>query len=110
MVIGKHVENTKLEVVVRFLAGLSELGKDFWDCVRGFASEHKPAFSLLGDEANFIKLEILHWLFESQDPLAITSVLGSDYVCFSHDSDFDGGLQPFDWYVLGYCITHSSCD
>ena len=110
IVIGKHVESAKLDVVVRFLAGLSELGKDFWDCVRGLASEHKPDFSLLGDEANFIKLKILHWLFESQDPLAITSVLGSDYVCFSHDSDIDRGLQPFDWYVLGYCITHSSCN
>ena len=20
------------------------------------------------------------------------------------------GLKPFDWYVMGYCITHSSCD
>ena len=103
-----HIESEKLEVVVRFLAGLSELGRDLWDVVRGFASEEKQTFSLLGKGANFIKLKILHWLFESQDPSAITSVLGSDCVCFYQDCR--SALQPFDWYVLGYCITHSSCN
>ena len=58
---------------------------------------------------SIVKLEILHWLFESQDPSVITSVLGSDCVCFNHDHD-RYGIQPFDWHVLGYCITHSSCD
>ena len=100
-------ENKKLEVVVRFLAGLSGLGRDLWDVVRGFASEDKPHGPLLMEETNFIKLAILHWLFESQDLSAITSVLGSDCVCFSHDSHT---ALPFDLYVLGYCITHSSCD
>ena len=87
----------EMEVVVRFLAGLTELGRDLWDVVRGFAIEND----------NFIIVEILHLLFESQDPSAITSVIGSDYVCFC---DFENAEQPFDWYVLGYCITHSSCD
>ena len=87
-------EHKKLEVVVRFLAGLSELGRDLWDVVRGFASK-----------GNSIKLKTLHWLFESQDLSAITSVLGSNYVCFNCYSS----LQPFDWYVLGYCISNSSC-
>ena len=87
-------ENDKLKVVVRFLAGLSELGKDLWDVVRGFAS--------MGGPHDFIKPEILHCLFESQDPLAISSVLSFDCVRF--------GYLPFDLYVLGYCVTHSSCD
>ena len=85
----EHIESEKLEVVVRFLAGLSELGSDLWDVVRGFA----------------IRLEIFHWLFESHSPSAITSVLGSDCVYFDC-----GSSLPFDWYALGYCIAHSSCD
>ena len=93
-------ESKKLEVVVRFLAGLTELGRDLWDnelgtelwkVVRGFA---------FGD-----KHIIFHLLFESQDPSAVTSVLGSDCVHFDCYSEL-----PFDWYVLGYCIAHSSCD
>ena len=88
----EHIKSEKLEVVVRFIAGLSELGRDLWDVVRGV-----PSFN--------IRLEVLHMLFESQDPSAITSVHGSDDVCFSHST-----LQPFDWYVLGYCIAHSSCN
>ena len=97
----------KLKVVVRFLAGLTELGRDLWDVVREFASEDKRNVStkFLSTEGNFIKLEILHLLFESQNSSAITSVLGSDCVCFGYRA-----LQPFGWYVLGYCIAHSSCD
>ena len=103
----EHIESKKLEVVMRFLAGVSELGRELWDVVREFASMAKPSDSLLQGETNFIKLKILHCLFESQDPSAITSVLGSDCVCYNHDCR---SALPFDWYVLAYCITHSSCD
>ena len=104
----ENIESKKLEVVVKFLAGLSTLGKDLWDIVRGFACKDKPndIVSLMWQETNFIKLKVLHWLFESQDHSAITSVLGSNYVCFSQVCQ---NTRPFDWYVLGYCITHSSC-
>ena len=87
----EHIDSKKLEVVVRFAAGLSELGRELWDAVRG-----NPSFN--------IRIEVLHMLFESQDPSAITIVLGSDSVCCSHSA-----LRPFDWYVLGHCIAHSSC-
>ena len=88
---SEHIESEKLEVVVRFAAGLSELGRELWDAVKG------------NPHCN-IRTEVLHMLFESQDLSAITSVLGSDSVCFCH-----GALKPFDWYVLGHCIAHSSC-
>ena len=106
----EHIESKKLEVVVRFLAGLSELGRDLWDVVRDIASMAKPEFlenSLLEEETNFVQFKILHLLFESQDSSAITSVLGSGYVCFYHNCE---SALPFDWYVLGYCITHSRCN
>ena len=111
----EHIESEKLEVVVRFLAGLSELGTYLWDVVRGFARHSMPRlslFSLLWNETNFFETKIFHWLFESQHPSAITSVLGSDCVCFSGGSEMGIGmeLQPFDLYVLGYCIAHSSCN
>ena len=88
----EHIETRKLEVVVRFVAGLSELGRDLWDVVRGFAREN-----------NLFKLEIL--LFESQDPSVISSALSSGCVRLRREISL-----PFDLYVLGYCITHSSCD
>ena len=90
----EHIESKKLEVVGRFLAGLNELGRDLWDIVRGFASKDKPSHSFIQEVTNFIKLEILHWLFESQNSLAVTSVLGSESVYFSHN-----GGQPFDWVL-----------
>ena len=72
--------------------------------MRGFASEARSGGSFILEETNFIKLKILHLLFESQDISAITSVFGSDSVCFSSNYTL-----PFDWYVLGYCIAHSNC-
>ena len=105
-------EISDMKVVVRFLAGLTELGRDVWDVVSEFACEDKQmqySYKCIPNEESFIKLEILHLLFESQDPSAITSVLGSDCVCFSHDVG-DSILQPFDWYVLGLYITNSCCD
>ena len=112
---GQGVKSKKFDVVVRFLAGLTELGRDLWDVVREFASEVKPHRfaitymydSVLEKETNFIKLEILHMLFESKDTSAITNVLGSDCVCFSPDARTT--LQPFDLYLLGCCITRSCC-
>ena len=92
----EHIKNIKVKVVVRFLAGLTELGRDVWDVLRGFANDD-----------NSIKLKILHCLFESEDPSAITIVFGSDCVCFAHDCD---RALPFDLYILGYCITYSNCD
>ena len=55
----EHIESKKLEVEVRFLAGLTELGTELWDIVRGFATRSKPGGS------NVAKLKIMHWLFES---------------------------------------------
>ena len=107
----EHIANKNLEVVMRFLAGfsLSELGQDSWDVVGQFASECLPSLANLLElgERKVVKLQILHWLFESQSPSAITTILGFDHVCFYH---VDSSAQlPFDWYVLGYCIIHSSC-
>ena len=91
-----EAETKKLEVVVRFLAGLSELGRKLWDVVRGFASGALVE-TLIEEETNFIRIKILHCLFESQDLLTVTSVLGSDCVYFSHDCVY---AVPFDLYTF----------
>ena len=50
-------------------------------------------------------LIISYRLFECQNHSSIHHILGSNSVCFHHFP-----MLPFDWYVLGYCIAHSSCD
>ena len=103
----EHIQNKKLEVVVKFLAGLTELGQDLWDGMRDFACRTVPPDSLLWKETVFIKLPTLYCYFESQDPSVIASVLTSDYACFSQDCR---SALPFDLYILGYCVTYSTCD
>ena len=106
-------ECKKLEVVVRFLAGLTELGRGLWDVVRGFACEYMPNTNMvekygskLEEGIECITFQTLHCLFESQNSSAVNSVLGSDCVYFYYD---DFIVSPFDWYVLGYSITNFSC-
>ena len=49
----EHIDNKKLEVVARFLAGfsLNVLEQDLWVVVRGFASEELPASYLMNATA-----------------------------------------------------------
>ena len=102
----KSIEVKKLEVVVRFLIGISELGKDLSDAVMEFGIETRSTYFSLREE-KIIRLEVLRWLFESQNPSAISRILGSDCVSFNYGSYY---ATPLDWYVLGYCINHSCCD
>ena len=49
----EHIESKKMDVVVRFLAVLSELGRDLWDVVRRFARQPGEEHSFIGNEIDF---------------------------------------------------------
>ena len=59
-----------------------------------------------GDSANVVHevpFDILHWLFEARDSGVIVDVLGS-----SNIQPPDVTMTPFDCFVLGYCVSHST--
>ena len=89
-----------MAMTVRFMAGLTKFQTSPED-VGGFADS---VISLkTGDRKRLI--ENLHWKFETQNPAFIQRLMGTKERTF----DCTGTrLNPFDLYVLGYCIANSS--
>mgnify|MGYP003461048711 FL=1 len=85
---------SNMRMVVRFMAGLTKFqSQDDMEGVLAFQKE--------GEER---LVESLHWLFEAHDPGLVHKCMG--------DREWTlelGGvtLDPFDCYVLGYCIANS---
>ena len=57
-------------------------------------------------ESACVTFETLHWLFEPQDSDFIAKLLGSSDVQL-HERFSQ--VTPFDFFVLGYCVSHSNC-
>ena len=87
-----------MAMTVRFMAGLTKFQT---------SSENTDGFADIslenGDRQRL--LETLHWMFETQNPTFIQRVMEN-----KEQSLWLNGthLNPFDLYVLGYCIANSS--
>ena len=89
-----------MAMTVRFMAGLTKFQTSPED-VGGFAD---IVISLeTGDKKRLI--ENLHWMFETQNPAFIQRLMGTKEQTFNCSFT---RLNPFDLYVLGYCIANSS--
>ena len=87
-------DKSNMTMVVRFMAGLTKLQSQ--DDIQSISAFQKGRGAKL--------VESLHWLFEAHDPDLIQKCMG----------DREWGLElwgttldPFDCYVLGYCIANS---
>ena len=87
------IDMGNMTMVVRFMAGLTKLtSQDDVDGVLAFQKE--------GDKK---LIESLHWLFEAHDPGLVQKCMGGK----EWSLEVSVNLDPFDCYVLGYCITQS---
>ena len=85
---------SNMTMVVRFMAGLTKLQSQ--DDIQSIS-----AFQEKGGEE---LVESLHWLFEAHDPDLIQKCMGDR----EWELKLEGTtLDPFDCYVLGYCIANS---
>ena len=87
-------------MVKRFMAGLTKFQSQ--DDIRTI-----QAFKEVGFQEDGIRLlEILHWLFEAHDPDLVKRSLGDSRrgweLKLNHNT-----FNPFDCYILGYCIANS---
>ena len=60
-----------------------------------------------GDELDGVTFDALHWLFEAQDNVVIAKVLASSHIQLNKPCTYT--VTQFDCFVLGYCVSHSSC-
>ena len=87
-------EKRNMRMVVRFMAGLTKFqSQDDIESVLAFQKEGERGF-----------LESLHWLFEAHDPGLVQKCMGHRQWMLQL---IGKNLDPFDCYVLGYCISNS---
>ena len=88
----EHLINSEDSMLLKFIAGLTKLD---------FKEDELNRFTQVKLEAEY---SLFHWLFEAQD----TSLLHKLYnnVIISVDSYHSQGL--FDFFVLGYCVSHNN--
>ena len=85
---------SNMTMVVRFMAGLTKFqSHDDIECILAFQKEGREML-----------VESLHWLFEAHDPDLIQKCMGDR----EWELELVGTtLEPYDCYVLGYCIANS---
>ena len=55
-----------------------------------------------------VTFDTLHWLFEAQDNNVIAKLLRESDMEL-HEPNLHYEETPFDYFVLGYCVSHSNC-
>ena len=97
----KRHEEGRLKVVLRFLAGLSQLSCFSKGNVHHFLApsscESNSPYSMPG-----VTIDLVNWMFEAQ---SIELLQENKTVEFR----FTRYMLPLDYYCLGYCIAHSQC-
>ena len=89
-------------MVLRFLCGVRKFS--------AYPSDVLDTLCVDDDSAIVIRkvtFDTLHWLFEAKDNDVISNALGSSNIQF-HRAVFRT-VNPFDCFVLGYCVSHSNC-
>ena len=84
---------SNMTMVVRFMAGLTK-----------FQSQDDVEGILAFQEGGSRLFDSLHWLFEAHDPDLVQKCMGNQEWMLELQYQT---LDPFDYYVLGYCIANS---
>ena len=89
-------------MVLRFLCGIRKFS--------AYPSDVLDTLCVDDDSAIVIRkvtFDILHWLFEAKDNDVIINTLGSSSIQLHRT--VVRTVNPFDCFVLGYCVSHSNC-
>ena len=88
------------QVTLQFLAGLGKFAGYPTDRIRPIVSHSESSSELQ------ITLDGLHWFFETQGSSSVCEAIGG---CRIIPRLHYIRLSAFDCFVLGYCVSHSSC-
>ena len=88
---------SNMTMVVRFMAGLTKLQ----------SQDDIQSISAFQEGRGDVLVESLHWLFEAHDPDLIQKCMGHREWKLELIGLLGPTLDPFDCYVLGYCIANS---
>ena len=104
-------EDGRLRVVLRFLAGLTELNNVTPDELRSLlgeptvvqSDEHQTPYCNPMRPDVCVSAHHTNWLFEAQNSELLQSLFHNHTASFT----FTRGMLPLEYYSVGYCIAHS---
>ena len=92
-----------LLMMVEFMAGLTKLVYEKEKLVHFHRFIGKK-------DGNGWYSSFFHWLFEAQSASLLHKIGNTDIISFKRTTLLGFGRRgPFDYYVLGYCVSHSNC-
>ena len=95
-------------MVLLFLSGLRNFNGYSNEILNALCIDIEKSGDDSGDDIHEVIIDILHLLFEAQDKDVIAKLLGPADVQL-HVRPFPGATKPSDYFVLGYCVSHSNC-
>ena len=91
--------STSMDVVWRFVAGLTKMQYIGWDEVKAAESRLEYRYRLPEE----VTISLIQYLYEAQDVRSCESVFGHDRVIL-----YDSSISNFGYYALGYCVAACS--
>ena len=104
----KRDKDSRLKVVLQFLAGLNKLSCFSTEEIEALFFHPCSERSICGYNMSCdaaVCIDLVQWLFETQSDDVIAHTLGQKTIEFELSST----MLPLDYYSLGYCISHSQC-
>ena len=98
----EHLEEGSF-MMTEFIAGLTKLN---------FEEEKLAHFCKFvgNDNDKGWDVSLFHWLFEAQSASLLQKLTNVEIISFNNQLAHNiGNRGPFDYYVLGYCVSHSNC-
>ena len=88
-------------MMMEFTAGLTKLE---------FTEDEVAQFSRFLNNGEVRHPSLFYWLFEAQNANLLQTISNnSEIIKFNSSSSDIGSRGPFDFYMLGYCVSHSNC-
>ena len=104
----KRGKDSRLKVVLQFLAGLNKLSCFSTEEIEALFFHPCSKRSICGYNVSCdaaVCIDLVQWLFETQSDDVIARTFGQKTIEF----DLSSTMLPLDYYSLGYCISHSQC-
>ena len=105
---GGRMSGGRMNVVLRFVAGLTKLKCLSKESVNHFLHKNSSTNeNIYRKSCDRVDINLLNWMFETQSNDVIELLLEHKIIEVRCDDNII--MLPMDYYCLGYCIAHSQC-
>ena len=102
----EHSSYSHFRIMLRFLAGLRKFRGYQVDSIKSLLLNTMNVINSVENIQGRFTLDTLHWYFEAQNSDHLSLTIGTSTIGVQLRYN---ALTAFDYFVLGYCVSHSNC-